>query len=146
MTVRRRQELRKEGCRNTPRRPNAALRGLTASLARPQRIAARVSVVSVAELFASFRGAMEQADIGRLLAECQVLPITEDVAREAGLLKNKYLASHSVELPDAMIAATAMAHGLALYILDVKHCPMVADLAPAYPRTASTSPAGKSPR
>lgn len=91
-----------------------------------------VSVVSVAELFAGFRGTREQADIGRLLAECQVLPITEDVAREAGLLKKKYFASHSVQLPDAMIAATALAHGLPLVTLNVKHYPMVAGLEPAY--------------
>ena len=93
-----------------------------------------VSVVSVAELFAGFRGGKEQADIGRLLAECQVLPVTEDLAREAGLFKKKYFASHSVQLPDAMIAATALAHGLALVTLNVKHYPMVAGLAPAYSR------------
>lgn len=102
-----------------------------------------VSVVSVAELFAGFRGAREQADIGRLLAECQVLPVTEDVAREAGLLKKKYFASHSVQLPDAMIAATALAHGLALVTLNVKHYPMVAGLAPAYSKAASAKPARK---
>ena len=102
-----------------------------------------VSVVSVAELFAGFRGAREQADIGRLLAECQVLPITEDVARDAGLFKKKYFASHSVELPDAMIAATALAHGLALHTLNVKHYPMVAGLAPAYSKAASAKPARK---
>ena len=93
-----------------------------------------VSVVSVAELFAGFRGGKEQADIGRLLAECQVLPVTEDLAREAGLFKKKYFASHSVQLPDAMIAATALAHGLPLVTLNVKHYPMVAGLAPAYSR------------
>ena len=102
-----------------------------------------VSVVSVAELFAGFRGAREQADIGRLLAECQVLPVTEDVAREAGLLKKKYFASHSVQLPDALIAATALAHGLALVSLNVKHYPMVAGLAPAYSKAASAKPARK---
>ena len=102
-----------------------------------------VSVVSVAELFAGFRGAREQADIGRLLAECQVLPVTEDVAREAGLLKKKYFASHSVQLPDALIAATALAHDLALVTLNVKHYPMVAGLAPAYSKAASAKPARK---
>ena len=102
-----------------------------------------VSVVSVAELFAGFRGAREQADIGRLLAECQVLPITEDVAREAGLFKKKYFASHSVELPDAMIAATALVYRLALFTLNVKHYPMVAGLAPAYSKAASAKPARK---
>ena len=102
-----------------------------------------VSVVSVAELFAGFRGAREQADIGRLLAECQVLPVTEDVAREAGLLKKKYFASHSVQLPDAMIAATALVYGLALVTLNVKHYPMVAGLAPAYSKAASAKPARK---
>ena len=102
-----------------------------------------VNVVSVAELFAGFRGAREQADIGRLLAECQVLPITEDVAREAGLFKKKYFASHSVQLPDAVIAATALAYGLALYTRNVKHYPMVAGLASAYSKAASAKPARK---
>ena len=120
------------------------LRGVPAAVdARLALGEVSVSVVSVAELFAGFRGAREQADIGRLLAECQVLPITEDVAREAGLFKKKYFASHSVELPDAMIAATALVYRLALFTLNVKHYPMVAGLAPAYSKAASAKPARK---
>ena len=43
-----------------------------------------------------------------------------------------YHASHAVELPAALIAATADHHGLALATLNVEHLPMFKKLKAAY--------------
>lgn len=91
-----------------------------------------VSVVTVAELYAGARGNKEHRDIANLLAECEQLPIGELIAKDAGLLKNRYFPSHGIELPDALIAATALFHGLPLYTLNVKHYPMIEGLKAAY--------------
>ncbi len=94
-----------------------------------------VSVVTVAELYAGVRGSKEQRDVANLLAECERLPVDEQIAKDAGQLKNRYFPSHGVQLPDALIAATAVAHDLPLYTLNLKHYPMIEGLKAAYAKT-----------
>lgn len=104
-----------------------------------------VSVVTVAELYAGLKsgksGAKEKADIAKLLAQCEVLPVDAAIARDAGLLKKQFFASHAVELPDALIAATALLHQLPLLTLNVKHYPMLRTLVPAYRKAGKGSSA-----
>jgi predicted nucleic acid-binding protein len=112
------------------------LRGVDASvkllLAMPEL---HISAVSVAELFAGVRSAKEERDLVRLIDECEVQDVTRDIASLAGQLKKKYFASHGVQIPDALIAATATQHELALYTLNVKHYPMISGLKPAYKKS-----------
>lgn len=66
------------------------------------------SVVTRAELFAG-RASQEDAVV-RLLAPFQELPVDRRVAELGGRLRRE----HGVRIADALIAATALVHGLAL--------------------------------
>jgi predicted nucleic acid-binding protein len=52
------------------------------------------------------------------------LPISERIGKEAGRYLQKYTKSHSLELGDALIAASASLSGLSLWTLNRKHYPM----------------------
>jgi hypothetical protein len=91
-----------------------------------------VSVVTVAELFAGLRSQEAEIAAGSFFAQCQCLPLQYVIAEQAGHLLRHYRASHGVEAPDALIAATAERHGLRLATLNVKHFPTFKRLKPAY--------------
>lgn len=90
-----------------------------------------VSVISIAELIAGARNQQEEGRLMAVFSQLHVLPVTADIARRAGALVRIYPA-HGVDLPDALIAATAEQHELALATLNVKHFPMFKRLKPAY--------------
>lgn len=92
----------------------------------------RVSVVSVAELFSSARSRREEDLIDGLLEVTIVLPVTHEIAKRAGQAIKHYQRSHGLDDFDALIAATAEHHGLALATLNVKHFPMLDGLKRAY--------------
>jgi len=48
------------------------------------------------------------------------------------LLRRQYRAGHGVQLSDAITAATARTAGAELHTLNVKHYPVIPNLAPAY--------------
>jgi hypothetical protein len=60
------------------------------------------------------------------------LPIEEEIAERAGALMRQFHKSHGIDIPDAIIAATADHHGLKLATLNVKHFPMFPKLKRAY--------------
>lgn len=91
-----------------------------------------VSVGSVLELYAGFKNRREERTGERLLSEARVLPVTQDIARRAGVWSRLFGASHGLDDIDVIIAATAEHHGLKLATLNVKHFPMFRKLKPAY--------------
>ncbi len=111
------------------------LRGSAQGVAFVQENAQHIlmSSIVVAELYAGAREdeLVELDDLPRLFP---VLPVTAEIARAAGLLKAEYGRSHGLGLADALVAATARQHGLALKTLNSKHFPMFPGLAPAYPK------------
>lgn len=61
------------------------------------------------------------------------LPVTEDVASEAGSLARKYRRSHSdIDDVDYLIASTALILGCDLLTTNVRHFPMVRGLLAPY--------------
>src|SRR5262245_29908377 len=82
-----------------------------------------VSPIAVAELWRGARP-MEHAVLEGLFAALLCVPIDEQVARTAGDFLRKYARSHSVELADAMIAASAAIHEARLRTFNRKHYPM----------------------
>ncbi len=78
------------------------------------------SVITEAEILAGVRPGEAEA-VDALLFKLEALPVTRAIAQSAGALKNKYGKSHGLLLPDALIAATAIAHGLTLLTRNVKH-------------------------
>jgi predicted nucleic acid-binding protein len=89
----------------------------------PERV--WISAVSVAELHVGVREGAERLALDQLLATLNVADLTSAVAAQGGLLRRDWGKSHGVGLNDALIAATALAWGLRLFSLNLKHYPML---------------------
>lgn len=74
---------------------------------RPGAHRVHVSVITRAELFA---GTSATDLVTRLLAPFREIPVDRAVAERAGRVRHEF----GLRLPDALIAATALQHGLAL--------------------------------
>ena len=83
-----------------------------------------ISVVSLAEVAAGMRSARQETDATEFLQAVKPLAINREVAWRAGAFMRLYRASHTLELGDALIAATAEYHDQALATLNTKHFPM----------------------
>jgi len=81
------------------------------------------SPVSIAEIWCGTRP-REKETIERLFRQMVVLPAGSDIGRLAGEFLSRYSKSHSVELGDALIAATAVHHRLPVWTRNRKHYPM----------------------
>ena len=110
------------------------LRGDVAALRATRALAEKpyVCAVSLLELYAGVKSQREEARVDRLLAMFYWAPIDTSVYRHAGHFLRHYHASHGIDAPDALIAATVEHHGLTLATLNVKHFPMLKGLKPAY--------------
>jgi predicted nucleic acid-binding protein len=79
-----------------------------------------VSDITAAELYF---GAMNKGELLRIrksLAALQSYPLSDDIsARFLGLMQS-YALSHKLALPDALIAATALMHGVPLFTLNTR--------------------------
>ena len=82
-----------------------------------------ISAISVAELHVGVREGAERQALDELLSTLEVLELNTAIAAKGGLLKRDCGRSHGVGLNDALIAATALAHGLQLCTLNVEHYP-----------------------
>lgn len=91
-----------------------------------------VSVVSLLELFAGMRSQREERDVEAVCAPLRRLPVTDEIAKRGGGFIRHYGPSHGIDIPDAIIAATAQHHGLRLATLNVRHFPMFPKLKRAY--------------
>ena len=92
------------------------------SLARSQA-ALVCSPVTVAELWHGARP-QEHKILEDLFAVIQCVPVDLEIGRRAGDYLRLFAKSHSVELGDALIAATASVHGLELWTRNRRHYPM----------------------
>jgi predicted nucleic acid-binding protein len=93
---------------------------------------AKASVISLTELYLGIRRQNEERDLVALERLVRPLVVDRDIAVRAGMFVRHYGPSHSVEIPDAIIGATAEHHGLRLATLNVKHFPMFPKLKRAY--------------
>lgn len=87
----------------------------------------KISVITVTELYAGYKGKKEERQIKDLLDIYSIMDINIDVSVKAGYLKNKYGPSHNVCIGDCLIAATAILNDLTLVTANFKHFPMVDD-------------------
>ena len=81
------------------------------------------SPVTVAELWHGAR-AQEHKILEALFAAIQCVAIDVEIGRRAGDYLRQFAKSHGVELGDALIAATALVHGLQLWTRNRRHYPV----------------------
>jgi predicted nucleic acid-binding protein len=86
------------------------------------------SVITRCELFAGH--AVEEGRVARLLAPFQELGVDRVVAERAGRLRR----ARTIRVPDALIAATALEHGLTLLTRNQRDFGTVPGLAVRTPR------------
>lgn len=91
-----------------------------------------LSVVSVTELYAGVHDGVERRELEGFLSCCRLIEVDTRIAQEAGLILRTYRRSHSVGVADALIAATALHHGLDLATLNREHFLMIPGLVVPY--------------
>lgn len=80
------------------------------------------SSITEIELFAVERMTPEQeTDINIMLGNLQRIDISSPVARLAGRLLAQHRKTRALEMPDAIIAASAVIHGLSLVSKNTRH-------------------------
>jgi predicted nucleic acid-binding protein len=91
-----------------------------------------LSVITIAEIRAGIKGKEEEQAFEQFLSAIPHYDVTRTIAEMGGDWVRQFGRSHGVEIPDALIAATAAVHHLELKTLNTKHYPMIQALAPAY--------------
>jgi len=91
-----------------------------------------ISAVTVAELFQGVREGRERTELATMLSAMVVLPLTQEIAEQAGLFRRDYRASLGCGLADCMIAATAAKHRLELATLNARHFQMLPQVTTPY--------------
>ena len=74
-----------------------------------------ISTVTEAELLVGARDTQDLRHIQRALRQLHVLPIEPAICGIMAKLLGDYVLSNRLKMPDALIAATALHHGLPLY-------------------------------
>ena len=87
-----------------------------------------ISIVSVMELIAGCRSAAQLSDVQQVAEQSRVVPISTAISFRARSLMESFTLSHRLLLPDALIAATALESGIALYTRNVRHYRMIPEL------------------
>ncbi|MEW5872288.1 MAG: type II toxin-antitoxin system VapC family toxin [Chloroflexota bacterium] len=87
-----------------------------------------ISVVTAGELYFGAKDKHEMRRIIKHLSLLRQLPIDEDVSDAFLRLLETYALSHGLNIPDALIAATALQHKLPLYTLNIRDFHFIADL------------------
>ncbi|SMO63999.1 type II toxin-antitoxin system VapC family toxin [Gracilimonas mengyeensis] len=86
-----------------------------------------LSVITTSEINTGIRDEREEQIFEELLSIFEVIPVTQTIAIESGKLRKKFLASHGIETPDAIIAATANLLEVPIATLDKKHFSVLTD-------------------
>lgn len=90
--------------------------------------ALRVSIVSAMELIRGCHNTQELRQVQRMLNEVTVLPVSAAASETAYRLVEALFLSHGLAVPDALIAATAIEHSLAVYTRNIRHFRPIAGL------------------
>ena len=80
--------------------------------------------ITVAEIYAGVRK-NEEKIVAEIFQSIEVLTINKEIGVLAGEWINKYGKSYSVELADALIAASTNIYDLKLWTMNIKHYPML---------------------
>ena len=87
-----------------------------------------ISVITAMEFLAGTTSKNELRQTEKFLTIFTVIPISADISYRAIDLFKEYALSHSIDIPDCFIAATALEHGMTLLTLNAKHFSMIKNL------------------
>ena len=89
-----------------------------------------VSVVTYMELVQGMRNKTELINLRKALLgwNAQILYITEEISAKAMFYVEQHFLSHSIQLADALIGATAIAYGSPLLTANDKHYKVMKDI------------------
>jgi predicted nucleic acid-binding protein len=107
-------------------------RGHAGAAARLQAIVPwRISAVTYIELAQGCRNKVElmQLKKGLSISQTEILPLGTTISDKAIALIDSYALSHGLQLGDALIAATALEHGLSILTANAKHFNAIPGLA-----------------
>ena len=90
----------------------------------------KISVVTFMELVQGMRNKEELTLLRKALKnwETKIIYITEEISSKAMFYVEQHYLGHSVQLADALIGATAVAHGEILITANVKHYKIVKEI------------------
>ncbi len=91
-----------------------------------------VSTITVAELYAGAKSKVKKDAVNAIIETFDIIDVSEEIAKMGGEWSCQYTPSHGVDLPDALIAATAEVENLILATCNLKHFPMFPDLERPY--------------
>ena len=107
------------------------LRGYPQATRRLDELGAlMVSAVSYLELLQGMRNKAELVAVKKMLQHraATLLPVSEAITQRAIELMESLTLSHGLQIGDALIAATALDHGLPVLTANVKHFSAIAEL------------------
>ena len=90
------------------------------------------SSITIAEIYSGIKNQKEEKVIEKLFTIFPIIDVTNEIGKLAGKLVKQYRPSHSVEIPNAIIAATCSIAHADLHTFNIKHYPMFAGLKPPY--------------
>ena len=93
----------------------------------------RISIVSAMELVQGCRDAAALMRVRQFLQQCTILPLDAAASQTALQLMDRFFLSHGLLIPDALIAGTALVHGLTLYTRNLRDFHMIPSLAVTRP-------------
>jgi predicted nucleic acid-binding protein len=93
-----------------------------------------ISVITRMEMVVGCRSKNDLRKLSRFLKGFRVAKLDEPICDRAVALLERHGLSHGLQMPDALIAATALAHGLPLITKNRKHFQFIRGLTlPPYP-------------
>ncbi|MEW6237773.1 MAG: type II toxin-antitoxin system VapC family toxin [Candidatus Omnitrophota bacterium] len=87
-----------------------------------------ICVITAMELIRGSRNSAELRTIQQFLERFHILPLNHSIANKAYEWMIMFSLSYSLEIPDALIAATASENGLTLFSKNIRHYRMIPNL------------------
>jgi predicted nucleic acid-binding protein len=91
-----------------------------------------VSAITVAQLYAGVRDGNERVVLDQFIDSFQVIPVDNDIAVQAGIIRRDFGKRDGTGLADAIIAATVELHRAKLVTLNNKHFQMLTEVLVPY--------------
>jgi len=79
-----------------------------------------ISAISEMELYYGTLNKTEQKLLGQFCSKFKVVQLTPEVSKQAIKLIKQYAKSHTLDIPDSLIAASCLVNRIKLYTLNIK--------------------------